>query len=236
MKIRSRFLATLVALGMISAGVGSAFAQELFTTQEDFAPPGWSDNNALVNYFTITTSGFSTDSSTTNGLGNTSNAGGAGTLGSMTVTVGPNAGTYGFFYSPGEQGNAAFLSALGTVNNGGAGYTASSATVEFDFVPPSAGTYFSLGIVLNYNDNFGQFFGGSAVNNGGFSTQDVPITINATGSSNYFQFGFIFNSDAPAGSVFTIDNVHVVPEPATLSLLGLGACGLIGMAIRRRRS
>src|SRR5215813_5543725 len=86
MKIRSRFLATFVALGMISASVGSAFAQELFTTQEDFAPPGWSDNNALVNYFTISTSGFSTDSSTTNALGNTTNAGGAGTLGSMTVT------------------------------------------------------------------------------------------------------------------------------------------------------
>jgi hypothetical protein len=231
MKFRSVF-ASLVILGAFLVVTNASFAQELFTTQEDFT--GWSDNSGNVN-FTQTTTAFSTDSSTTNALGNTTAPGGSGSLGSMTVTrVG--GGNYGFFYSAGEQSNAGFLSALGTVNNGGNGYSASTVTVEFDYVPPAAGTYFGLGIVLNYNSNFGQFFGGAAVNNGTYFTQDVPITINATGSSNYFQFGFIFNSDAPNGSSFTVDNVRVVPEPATLSLLGLGGCGLIGMAIRRRRS
>ncbi len=90
--------------------------------------------------------------------------------------------------------------------------------------------------MLNYNNNFGQFFGGAPVNNGTYFTQDIPYTINSTTSANYFQLGLIWNSDFPNGSTITVDNIHVVPEPASLALLGLGGFGLVGMAIRRRRS
>src|SRR5262245_16299820 len=105
MKIRSRFLAVLVVAVLVASGAQSALAQVLFTTQEDFV--GWSDNSA-GNLFQTSITGLSTDSSTTNGLGNNSNAGGAGTSGSITVTRQPAEGNYGFFYSPGEQSNAAF--------------------------------------------------------------------------------------------------------------------------------
>jgi hypothetical protein len=236
MRIRSSILAGLVATGLVLAGATSALAQELYTTVEDFT--GWSDNSGGI-YFTPTpTSAFSTDtgaSASINGLGNPSNAGGAGTSGSITETrVG--GGNYNYFYSQGAS-SAAFLAALGTSNNGGAGYTASSGVIEFDYVPPTgAGTYFQLGIVLNYNSNFGQFFGGAPVNNGTYFTQDVPYTISSTTSANYFQLGLIWNSDYPNGSTITVDNIHVVPEPASLALLGFGGLGLIGAAIRRRRS
>jgi hypothetical protein len=234
MKIRSSVLASLVVSGTILGGIASTWAQELYTTQEDFT--GWSDNSGNVNFTPGPNSAFSTDSSSTNGLGNPSNAGGAGTSGSITETrIG--GGNYDFFYSQGAS-SMAFLAALGTSNNGGAGYTAASGVIEFDYVPPSTGggTFFQLGIVLNYNNNFGQFFGGAPVNNGTYFTQDIPYTINSTTSANYFQLGLIWNSDFPNGSTITIDNIHVVPEPASLALLGFGGLGLIGMVIRRQRN
>jgi hypothetical protein len=46
----------------------------------------------------------------------------------------------------------------------------------------------------------------------------------APGSLTYFQLGLIYNSNYDTGSPFTVDNIRVVPEPATLALLPL--CGL----------
>jgi hypothetical protein len=233
MKTCSGILAGLVAMGAVLASLSSACAQELYTTQEDFT--GWSDNSGGTNFTPLVTA-FSTDSSTTNGLGNPSNPGGTGTSGSITVTRNAPEGNFGYFYSQGAS-STAFLAALGTSSNGGAGYTAASGTIQLDFVPATGGTYFGLGIVLNYNSNFGQFFpSGTPVNNGTYYTEDINYTINSTTSANYFQLGVIWNSDAPTGSSFTLDNIQVVPEPASLVLLGLGGLSLIGVAMRRRDS
>ncbi len=48
MKIRSSVLASLVATGAVLIGIASTWAQELYTTQQDFT--GWSDNSGNVNF------------------------------------------------------------------------------------------------------------------------------------------------------------------------------------------
>jgi hypothetical protein len=135
-----------------------------------------------------------------------------------------SSGTYNYFYSGGEQGNAAFLAALG-----------SSGTLAIDYTTPAnnGGNYFQLGVVLNYSSNFGQFTGGTPIDDGnGFSTVDVPYTINTAGSYSYFQFGLIFNSnyDSTAPTSFTVDNIRLVPEPASM-----GCLGALGVLVLRRR-
>jgi len=195
----------------------------LFQTQNDFS--SWQNNGAI----TVGTQATpDSDGSSINGLGNTTNAGGAGTPGSLLVTEGQGSGTYNFNYSGGEQGNAAFLAALG-----------SSGTISLDYTAPTnpggAGNYYQFGLVLNYSGNFGQFFGGAAVNDGnGFFTQTIPYTVNTASSYSYFQLGIIYSSNFETGgpSTFTLDNIGVVavPEPASLGMLSLS-----GVALLRRR-
>jgi|SRR5579872_2992476 len=196
----------------------------LFTTQDDFS--GWGSNgNGAETLAPQATPDH--DLSSINGLGNTTTGpGNAGTPGSLLV--GQSSGTYNFFYSQGEQGNAAFLSTLGP-----------SGTLAVDYQLPAnnGGSYFQLGLVLNYTNNFGQFFGPAAINDGdGWFTQDIPYTVNTAGSYSYFQLGLIFNSnyDSAAPTNFSVDNIRVVsvPEPASIGALGTGLSLLL---LRRRR-
>jgi hypothetical protein len=193
----------------------------LFTTQQDFS--GWAGNSSMANFASAT----DLDGSTTNGAINNGGAGTGGSLGASWIS-----GTYNFFYGPGEQGNATFLSALGTSNTG-AGYTAASGFVAIDYTKPPAGTgnYFSLGVVLNYDSNFGQFSGAETDNGNGTFTALIPYTVNATAASTYFQFGLIYNSNYDTNTVFNIDNIRVVPEPASLAVLSVAGCAIM----RRRR-
>jgi hypothetical protein len=217
---RSKTVLGLVA-GVVFLGGQIATADtKLFTTVDDFS--GWGNNGDGSETLTTELTPDS-DGSAINGLGNTTTgAGNAGTPGSLSV--GEATGTYNFFYSQGEQGNAAFLAALGA-----------SGTIAVDYQPPSVGgSYFQLGMVLNYSGNFGQFFGGAPINDGnGWFTQDIPYTVNVAGSYSYFQLGFIFNSNQ-APSTFPLDNVRVVavPEPASIGALG---SGLAMLTLRRRR-
>jgi hypothetical protein len=194
---------------------------KLFTTQQDFA--GWTGNASIANSVSAT----DLDGATTNGAINNGGAGTGGSLGTSWIS-----GTFDYFYGPGEQGNAPFLAALGTSNTG-AGYTAASGFLAIDYTkpPPGTGSYFQLGVVLNYDSNFGQTFGTETDNGNGTYTAVIPYTINATAASTYFQLGLIYNSNYNTNTVFNIDNIRVVPEPASLAVLSLAGCGMI----RRRR-
>jgi MYXO-CTERM domain-containing protein len=181
----------------------------------------------------MTTTGAATGSigsNTTNGIGNAAAPGSSGTDGSLQVAW--NSGTFNYFFSPGEQGNAAFLAALGTT--AGATATPAAGTVTFDFTqpPPGTGNYFQLGLVLNYDGNFGQFFGTTVDNGNGTFTTTIPYTIAAHGPLNFFQLGSIYNSNFNTATPFTVDNISVVPEPAAVALASLAGLGVL----RRRRS
>lgn len=62
----------------------------------------------------------------------------------------------------------------------------------------------------------------------------TPVSFTFTAASNTSTLRFVSLTNTASNNAFgpVIDNVRVVPEPATLGLLGLGAAGLLG---RRRR-
>lgn len=206
-------------IGLAALAVAPAQGQVLFTTQSDFSAWGNNSNSAEI---LAAQAAPDSDGSAINGLGNTAAPGATDIPGSLSVTQ--TSGTYNYFYGGGEQSNAAFLAALG-----------SSGTLAIDYTTPTnnGGSYFEVGVVLNYAGNFGQFFGGTPVDDGnGFSTVDVPYTVSTAASYSYFQLGLIFNSnyDTTAPATFTVDNIRLVPEPASICCLG----GLGVLMLRRR--
>jgi hypothetical protein len=205
-------LACILAWLLLGSGTGSVRAAQgtfpLFTTQEDFTPffSGVTDPPASLPEFTnlvpVATPDF--DGSSINGLGNPAgHAGGIGTPGALTATW--NAGTYNFMFSAGEQGNAAFLNAIGT-----------QGTFKFDFTQPPAGTgnYFQLGMVLNYDGAFDQFFGSTHDNGNGSFTNTINYTLSKPQATySYFQLGFIYNSNFNTNIPFYIDNIRLHVNP-----------------------
>ena len=195
-------------VALLVFAVASASAQTtLFTTVEDFTD--WENST--------TQDSVDLDGSSTNGL---AGGGVAGTAGSLALLPSSN---YNFHFSPGQQGNAELVSALGI---GG------EFVFEHDFPTPlQAGSYFQLGVGLNYNDHFDQLFGATVDNMDGTYTTTVPYTFDGIpADGGYLQIGIIYNAEL-SGVAVTVDNIRVqntVPEPATMGsvLLGLVVMGL----------
>jgi PEP-CTERM motif len=222
----------LLSIGVVAFILQNASAQSLFTTSNDFS--GFtSDAN-----FTIAPVATSLDSSSINGIGNTSAPGAAGTSGSLQITrVNANTTFDNSILSQGEQGNAAFLSAL---------ETASTLTYQYTTPTTSGGTFFGVGIVLNYTGHFVQQGADSTTTVGGITTATINWAADGLGAAiaaqaagggiNFFQFGVLYNSNFTPTSSFAVDNfqaVQPVPEPGTMALVGLGALGLLKFARRR---
>jgi len=224
--ILSGFARTFRAMAIFGCGVVAPCAMAdttLFTTQQDFS--GWNNSSIVTSASSVDIDG--------NPINGAASGGGAGTAGSLQAVW--NNGAFDYFYGPGEQGNTAFLAALGTSATGDGGFTAATGTLKVDYTkpPPGTGNYFQLGLVFNYSNNFGQFFGTETDNGNGTFTATIPYTINAVSSPQftYFQVGLIYNSNYNTNTPFNIDNLRVVPEPATIGLLALGAL----VSVRRRR-
>src|SRR5262245_30942155 len=219
---------TVVMLGLTAWSVTPARAAVLYTSLQD-----WTEWNGTGTINKSAYSGTDLDNNLTNGLGSNTNAGGSGTTGSLQATWN-NSSAYEYFYGDGDQGNAALRTALGTSASGP--FTAASGVLAFDYTkpPPGSGNYFQIGIVINAEGNFGQFFGSETDNGNGTFTANVPYSINAAGGSSYLQLGFIYNSNYNTNTPFTIDNLRTVPEPMSAGVVGVSLAGM-GVLRRRRR-
>jgi hypothetical protein len=237
----ARFKLFLGVVAGLSFGIAiQAHAQEvkpdgtdLFTTVSDFNQ--WSHSGDT----NIGTPNYDWDLSTINGLGNTTAAGAADTPGALLIQLGNPTNNYQFpAFSPGEQNNQGFLSALdpGAVAGSSLAQYSGTLTMTYSIPATTAGTYYELGVVLNYDGNFGQYFPASTTSGGVVDGQpttvaSIPYTVNAT-SMSYFQLGIIYNSDyAPTGPIY-VDDIEV-PEPASIGMLGAGVAML---TLRRRKS
>lgn len=243
--------ATLAAaVGLSAAAYTPARGQVLFTTTSDFA--SWSVDSPAVSAIPSVT--YDYDGSTTNGMGNNPgnsgasiNAGGTSAGGSLALTT--NGMAYGTLaYSPGEAYNPYFMSAIdpgsiaaySAASGYGAGTTvAYNGTLQLTYTAPtlSDSAYFQIGIFLKYdNHNYNPIFPVNVTDDG---TVDGIETYTATysysidpGSLTYGDFEIFSNSNSSATTTIYVDDIQVLPEPASIGLFGAGAL----LALRRRHS
>jgi hypothetical protein len=235
---------TLYLTGLVTMStVLIASAQSsLYTTTNDFAQfNGGVVTNSSI-YYSI--------SSTVNGIGNSSDPGGTGGVGSLQLNA--SGGWTGWLAGsdfPGQT--AASFSALSpgatrpwSAESGyGAGtMVANSGIMTFDIYGGNFTDWNWWGITLNYDGHFDTFFASTSSNFTGadgntWTHYEIPYTTYAA-SMSYFGIGIAQNaSGAIAGQTFYIDNfqVQAVPEPGTIALAAMGGAALLFLRRRAAR-
>jgi PEP-CTERM motif len=234
---------SVLLLGAECLWVGAASAQVLFTTQQDFGHLA-SQNGTNI---TVTTGpAGDSDGSTTNGLGSTAPGvpGAAGTAGALTLVqnvTGFNQANLGD-----EATNAGFLAALKANNK-----------LTFDYTLPSAitfgatdGNYFQIIPVFNWTGGYQQLHNDPFFSTANMTAGKHTVTYDysafqgglPTSPPSYFQLFLVLNSGGVMADLTTpevgtvyIDNIRLVPEPASLLLMGLAVPALV-FVVRSRRA
>jgi hypothetical protein len=227
----------MLAVAGVWLGCAVASADVLYTTQQDFASATTASGTAI----TVGPPGTTGDSdgSTINGLGNTTNPGGAGTAGALFVQQ--NVLGYEQVNLGDEAANANFLAALKNNNQLSMTYTLPQTLTT------GANGYFQLSWVFNWSGGYQGFNNNGFFNGANLTAGTHTVTFDysslqaglPTTQPSYFQLFLIANSGgslSPAAPVpFYVDDIAVVPEPASLTLLALGIPALVVVARRARR-
>jgi hypothetical protein len=241
-------MGALGAVGLGLAAPAHAALVTLFTTQDDFSQSGWANGGGSPAVSFGASGAFDADGSTTNGLGNLTNAGGTGTAGSLQVNTGTNAIGYTYtVFSPNELNNQAFMSAFDPGSTAGSTVPYSGNIYVSFSVPSFVGpdVYYQVGIDLAYPGDgyYGLSFSSSTSQVGSVITATIPYTIVASSGGSLtispsFNAGVYGSGVSGTSNVLTapiyFDNFQVtaVPEPASIGLLG--AASLLTMRRRRR--
>jgi hypothetical protein len=221
------FTAVAVCLGLAAI---QAQGQSLTYTFSDGTSDGWANagfsgtppasisNIGGQNYVYLPFVGFQSGNDASDSSGNL-----AGFNAAMAAAIGNPSGyaiSYNYYINTAAISGATFLQ-LGVFVNTGSGY------YEQDYSTPNQVQFNGTQLTS------GQVFTGTVTENLGTITGGV----NDTATETYYRLGLIENttSGATGGVYFTDINITPVPEPATLSLCGLGlASGL--MFLRRRKA
>lgn len=227
-------------LTMSTALVASA-QTSLYTTADDFAQFNSGAGTVSSLYYSV--------ASTVNGIGNTSNPGGTGGIGSLQLASMVGWGGISGGSLPGPTAGAFQALSLGSTRpySAESGYgpgnmLPASGTITFDVYTGNlvGYGYFQFGIDLNYDGNYGAFFSSSTSDFTGADGQTwthcvIPYTTSAT-ALNYFGWDIMENSGGTGvgGETIYVDNIQIqaVPEPGTLAFAAMG--GAAFLFFRRR--
>jgi hypothetical protein len=226
-------------------GVGTAAqAQTLYSTANDFAQ--------FAGGAAVTSSTYYSVAGTVNGIGNTSNPGGTGTIGSLQLT---STGGWNQYLSGSDFGvDETVLSAIdpGSVApysaaaSGGPGtLTAYSGILTFDVYSGKLTDWNQFGVTFNYPGHYDTVFPSTTSSFTGADGNSwthcvVDYSLAAENASvSYFGIGIAQNAAGDtAGETLYIDNIQTsaVPEPSpTTALAAVGAAFLAFVAPRRKR-
>jgi hypothetical protein len=194
--------------------------QSLFTTYEDFGP--WTaaggDLVSADNTWTVIANPI-------NGLGNTTAPGATGTDGSLLLYWSSLETGWGDIAdAPSEGSNMGFMQAIAPGSTG-ANIAASYGNIYLDYSLPDktdGGSYFQLGVLLQYQGNWAPFFWSSTKDLGvkdniGNEVYEATIPYNIVAEpNNFFNFGIMVNSDYQPVNGFHIDEISASAAQAPL--------------------
>jgi hypothetical protein len=217
----------LFSVGMLAFALLSANATNtiLYSTDDDWT--SWDGTQGLT--FQDTTA-FDYDGVTVNGIGNSSNAGGAGTGGSLQVSpiVPCNWGQTGPAFGFGGPTTAVLVAMDGPGADYGQPLVAQTGTLLVDYTMPDdtgSGTYFSMGIFFQDNAQWGGWSASQNIDLGPvttpYGTEEmyeavIPYSLSPTPSLSYAQIGFWIFTDYTGVKPWYVDNISVVPLPVSV--------------------
>ena len=217
----------LTGLLTMSTVLVASAQSTLYTTTQDFAQFG-----------AATSGSFYSESSTLNGIGNSTAAGGAGVAGSLQLTTGdagwgatsfnwlPNLTDAAYqAWSPGYSNpNRLATSGIISMDVYTGGLTGWS---DYDFIMQGGGMGWTE---FHKNDALTQTFTGADGNT--WNRYFYEYTLPASSSANWEQIAIQSWGDiANVGQSFYVDNIQVLatpaPEPGTMALAALGGAALL---------
>lgn len=160
------------------------------------------------------------------------------TFSGNTLTLSPNVNTYapGNTYWTNPDGTGANQMDGAIYNETTGTYVNTSLTFTFDVLANSLVSGYSADAFIK-DFGPGYSFNGEKTVNLTPGTDSVTYALTGNNPGEIVQFGFeLIGPDANPATVASLGSVEIapVPEPATLSLAGLGMLGMFGIRMRRR--